>query len=80
MFTGRDLIIYILANNLEDKPIYKDGKLLGFVTIHEAAAIANVGVNTVFAWLQLGKIDGVVIGGEIFIPADFKSPLENVSL
>jgi uncharacterized membrane protein YjfL (UPF0719 family) len=80
MFTGRDLIIYILANNLEDKPIYKDGKLLGFVNIYEAAAIANVGVNTIFAWLRLGRIEGVVIGGELFIPADFNSPLENVSL
>lgn len=80
MFTGRDLIIYILKNNLEDKPIYKDGKLLGFVSVYEAAAIANVGVNTIFAWLQLGQIEGVVIGGELFIPADFKSPLENVSL
>lgn len=80
MFTGRDLIIYILKNNLEDKPIYKDGKLLGFVSVYEAATIANVGVNTIFAWLQLGRIEGVVIGGELFIPADFKSPLENVSL
>lgn len=80
MFTGRDLIIYILKNNLEDEPIYKDGRLLGFVTIHEAAAMMNVGVNTVFAWLQRGQIEGVVIGGEIFIPADIKSPLENVSV
>lgn len=80
MLTGRDLIIYILKNNLEDRPIYENRRLLGFITIHEAAAIANVGVNTVFAWLQLGQIKGVVIGGEIFIPADFKSPLEEVSL
>lgn len=80
MFTGRDLIIYILKNNLEDQPIYKDGKLLGFISVYEAAAIANVGVNTIFAWLQLGQIEGVVIGGELFIPADFRSPLENVSL
>lgn len=80
MLTGRDLIIYILANNLEDAPIYDKGKLLGFVTIHEAAAQANVGVATVFAWLQRSQIKGVVIGGEIFIPADFKSPLDNVSV
>lgn len=80
MFTGRDLIIYILANNLEDAPIYKNGRLLGFITIHEAAAKMNVGVNTVFAWLQRSQIEGVVIGGEIFIPADVKSPLDNISI
>ena len=80
MLTGRDLIIYILANNLEDTPIYQNGKLLGFITIHEAAASANVGVATVFAWLQQGQIEGVVIGSEILIPADFKSPLDNVSI
>ena len=80
MFTGRDLIIYILKNNLEDTPIYKDGRLLGFISIYEAAARMGVGVNTIFAWLQRGQIEGVVIGSEIFIPADVKSPLDNVSI
>ena len=35
--TGRDLIIYILENNLENEPVYKDGRLLGFLTVTEAA-------------------------------------------
>ena len=30
MITGRDLINYILTNHLENEPIFKDGKPIGF--------------------------------------------------
>lgn len=80
MLTGRDLIIYIMRNNLEDEPIFKDGKLVGFLTIHEAAAKMNVGVATVFTWLSMGQLEGLVIGNEIFIPADCKSPVHGISI
>ena len=42
--TGRDLILHILMNGLEDKPIYEDGKILGFLTAKEAAEKINVGL------------------------------------
>ena len=51
--TGRDLIIYILQNNLEDEEIFKDGKFIGFVTLNEAAVRLNVGVETVKASIEL---------------------------
>lgn len=72
--TGRELILYILANGLEDEPVYKDGKLLGFVTAGEAASKLDVGVATVCAWINQGRLDCIVIGNSIYIPAGFKSP------
>ena len=72
--TGRDLIIYILANNLENEFVFKDGKFIGFVTVQEAAAKMNVGDATIYAWITQGWLNCVVIGGTIYIPADFKAP------
>ena len=68
--TGRELIIYILSNGLEDEEIYKDGKVLGFMTDSEAAAKFEVGVSTILLWVQLGMLPGVTIGKEVYIPAN----------
>lgn len=68
--TGRDLIIYILQNDLEDKPIFEDGKLLGFINVVEASAKFNVGPSTVFAWIDMGWLDAIRIGNRIYIPAN----------
>ena len=37
--TGRDLILYILTNKLEDEPILKDGKFIDFINIAEALVV-----------------------------------------
>lgn len=74
--TGRDLILYILENHLEDKQVFEDGNLLGFITILEAAEKMNVGVATILTWLNQGRLKGVTIGDTIFIPACSKSPME----
>ena len=34
--TGRELILYILSNGLENEPVFKDGKFIGFMTEEEA--------------------------------------------
>lgn len=68
--TGRDLIIYILKNNLEDEEVFKDGKLIGFVSVEEAALKFNVGVQTVKYWAALNWISNIKIGEEIYIPAN----------
>lgn len=73
--TGRDLIIYILSNNLEDKPVFDKGKFIGYLTVNEAASEMNVGAATIYAWIQQGWLDCVIIGGSIYIPANFKSTL-----
>lgn len=66
--TGRDLVIYILQNNLEDKPVFEDGKLLGFMNVGEAALKWNVGTATIKLWFEAKVIDGFKIGDEIYIP------------
>lgn len=74
--TGRELIIYILENNLEDRPIFEDGKPIGFMTNAEAALKFNVGQATIQAWVNAGQLDGIRIGDEIYIPANAKHPNE----
>lgn len=67
--TGRELIIYILQNGLEDEEIVKDGKILGFTTIDEVAIRTRFGRATIKAWIEEGLIDGVIhIGEEMLIP------------
>lgn len=74
--TGRDLILYILENHLEDKPVLENGKLLGFVSVQEIAIKYNVGVATVLTWLNQMSVEALIIRDRIYIPADFKSPTE----
>ena len=75
MLTGRDLIIYILENHLEDEPIFDDGGVfLGFMTEMEAAVKLNVGVATIKVWYERGLIKGVKLGNALFIPVNTKRP------
>lgn len=74
--TGRDLIIYILENGLEDKPVFEDGKLIGFKSLVEVAAEVGVGVETVRAWCMLDMIPHVTIEGVFLIPGNYKNPME----
>lgn len=66
--TGRDWIIYILKNNLEDEPLFKDGKLIGFIKASEFAERWDVGVETVRLWVTLEYVDGLFIYDELYIP------------
>ena len=76
--TGRDLILYILKNNLEDKPVFDNGRFLGFLSISEFAAKHNVGNETVRLWVNLGYVDAVIVYDEVYIPhnAKIKNPDE----
>lgn len=77
--TGRDLIIYILANGLENEPVFKNDKFVGFMTAGEAAEKMNVGVATICAWVAQKQLEGTLINDIMYIPADSKSPLEQVT-
>lgn len=66
--TGRDLILYILRNGLEDEPVAQNGKLIGFLTLEDAAIKFDVGTATISAWIELGMMEGVRIGDTLFIP------------
>lgn len=74
--TGRELIVYILKNGLENEPIVKDGRIVGFMTIDEFAAKMGVGISTVSVWIFQGKINCVRIGGMLYIPVDFELEVE----
>lgn len=68
--TGRDLILYILENNLENKPIFENGRFIGLINAGEAAAKMNVGVETIKLWVKFGRLQGVQIGEELyFLPS-----------
>ena len=74
--TGRDLILYILQNGLEDQPVFENGKLIGFKTVSEVAEELSVGNATVITWCKLGMIPYVQIGANYMIPGNYESPLE----
>lgn len=76
--TGREMILYILSNGLENEPVVKDGRLVGFMSIDEAAARMNVGSATIHVWVWQKQLPFVSIGDTIYIPANAKSPLEQV--
>lgn len=73
---GRDLIIYILQNGLEDKDIFADGTFLDLMTVRETAAKFGVGNFTVLVWYHKGYIRGVTIGDSVYIFKDAKDPRE----
>lgn len=68
--TGRDLIVYILSNGLEDEPIINNGKLIGYMTIGEAAVKLNIGFATIFTLLSQNRIDATQMGSEWFVTID----------
>lgn len=75
--TGRELIIYILENNLEDQMVFSNGIFTGIMDVEQAALKFNVGVATVRAWYQLGMLPGFTMGGSLFFMKDVPNPLEN---
>lgn len=72
--TGKDLIIYILENNLENEELFKDGKFVGFMSIDEAAVKFGVGVYTVCYWLTNDMIPHIRLGTDFYIPINAERP------
>lgn len=65
--TGRELILYILENNLENEPIFENGRFIGFMSASEAASKFDVGVETIKLWVKFGRLNGVTIDDEVYI-------------
>lgn len=72
--TGKELILYILQNNLEDVIVLDGCIFLGFITEEEAAVKFNVGVETVRAWYQCRMIEGSKIGDSLYFRKDIADP------
>ena len=65
--TGRELIQYILSNNLENEPVCVDGTFVGFISIEDVAVELHTGVATVSTLYLLGKLEGFNIGDNVYI-------------
>lgn len=68
MMTGRDLIIYILENGLEDKEVLDGNKILGFETLYGLAEKKGTGVETIFALCKMHDVPTVLINHKVCIP------------
>ena len=68
--TGRELIVYILQNHLEDEPVVKDGTFVGYVTVSKAAAMLHVGEATIYTLIELKLLQSVRIGDALYIPIE----------
>ena len=67
--TGKDLIVYILKNDLEDEFVFRDGKFVGFLNVKEAAVKFGTGEATIWAYCAMDMLDGYMIGEDLYIPA-----------
>lgn len=72
--TGRELIIYILQNGLEDKPVFENHKLIAHFTVEEFAVRCGVGQATVYAWILGQRITPLMIGTRYYIPVTTVPP------
>ena len=65
--TGKELIIYILQNDLLDMPVFRSERFLDFMTVQEAAVKFDVGESTVRCWVKLNMLPSIQIGEKIFM-------------
>lgn len=78
--TGKELILYILQNNLENTVVLEGGFFTGFMTEAEAAAKFNVGIATIRAWYQCRGIDGTKIGDSLYFRKDVADPRSTIKM
>ena len=75
--TGRELIMYILENHLEDEPVFQNGTFIGYVSDVKFAEMLGVGVSTVHTWILLGRMkDTIMIGDSMFVPMFYVDELQ----
>ena len=72
--TGKELILYILGNDLENEDIIKDGVFIWLMDEKEAAIKFDVGVATIRSWYVYGLLDGTKIGDHLYFLRNVKDP------
>lgn len=72
--TGRELILYILQNHLEDQEVFANDKFLDFMTVKDAAVKFEVGESTIRVWVKMDMLPSIRVGEEIFIPKTAPNP------
>lgn len=66
--TGRELIIYIMSNGLENEEIVNEkGEFLCGLTIDDVALKLGTGRETVKALITTGKLEALNINGRFYI-------------
>ena len=78
--TGKELILYILENDLENEDVIKDGVFIWLMDEKEAAIKFDVGVATVRAWYACGQLDGTQIGDHLYFLRNVKDPRKTEKL
>lgn len=74
--TGRELIIYILENGLEDADIFDKGFSSLFITPEEAAIKWGCGSATVKAMIDMKKVKGVNHLSVYYVLANQPNPFD----
>ena len=77
--TGKELIMYILQNNLENEQVIGNDNIIGFMSVEETAAKFSVGYFTVLTWYAKGMLKGITINGVPFFPKDIDDPRKAMS-
>ena len=72
--TGKDLILYILQNDLENTEVFQDGFFIGFMSAGEAAVKFGVGMATIESWYIRGMVNGIRIGDSLYLLKDVADP------
>ena len=72
--TGRELIVYILQNNLEDEVVVQDGIFIWLMDEREAAVKFDVGVAQINAWYTCGMLEGTKIGDHLYFMRNVSDP------
>lgn len=72
--TGRELIVYILQNHLENEIVFDDGFFVGLINEEQAAVKLGVGISTIKLWYDLGYLKGFKIKGSIYFLMDIEDP------
>lgn len=70
--TGRELILAIIEQGLENEDIFGDKGIFNFLNvklmpIEEVALKYDVGYETVHAWCSLGRMRAIRFGDKIYI-------------
>ena len=72
--TGKELIMYILQNDLEDEIIIKEGIFVWLMDETEAAVKFDVGIETIKVWHLYGFLKGIKIGDHLYFLRNVSDP------
>ena len=78
--TGKELIMYILQNNLEDTVVLENGFFVGFMTETETAVKFGVGTETVRTWYRQKMIEGIKVGDSLYFRKDVVDPRTKIKM